>query len=181
VLTITGKNESGLPIFRGRFIREQLLCETPPPPPPVVPALPESRAGESDRQRLDRHRTDPACGGCHALLDPLGFALQGYDLIGRPRTTDSAGLPVDTRGSFSGFDTVEFDGPVELGSALARRDGVTGCLARHMFRYATGRVETSADTCRIAAAVQAFSDRGRGFRALVLAQVARDEFRYRRR
>jgi len=179
VLTLTGKNESGLPIFRGKFVREVFLCQSLPPPPPDVPAIPEPVPGETDRERLDRHRTDPACNGCHALLDPLGFGLHEFDVIGALRSVDSSGAPVSAEGSFDGYDRVDFDGALELSALLREDPAVAACVVQHLFRYATARRETDDDACAIATIDAAFADSGHSLVAALIAHVRSDEFRHR--
>lgn len=178
ILTLTGKNESGLPIFRGKFVREVLLCEALPPPPADVPAIPEPQAGESDRERLERHRSDPACNGCHALLDPLGFGLAEYDAIGARRDSDSSGAPIDSRGALDAAGTQTFDGPHELAALLRDDPRTTACIVGQLHRYATGRRETDADACTLDALQQTFDDGG-SLVELVIAIVRSDAFRHR--
>lgn len=177
--TVTGKNDAGLAIFRGKFIREVLLCESLPPPPQNVPAVPDPVAGESDQERLSRHRTDPACSGCHALLDPLGFGLAELDAIGRWRELDSTGAPVDARGSLSGWDGYEFDGAVELAAMLRSDPAVAECVVRQLFRWSAGRRETEADTCTLDGLAAEFEASDHSLLALLVAYVRSDAFRFR--
>lgn len=179
VLTLTAKNESGLPIFRGKFVREVLLCQSLPPPPADVPSIPEPVPGESDRDRLDRHRTDPACNGCHALLDPLGFGLAEYDAIGKLRSLDSSGAPVDARGSFDGYDEFDFDGALELSALLREDPAVADCVMRQLFRYATARRETGDDACALEQLGSAFADSDHSVVEALVAWVRSDAFRHR--
>jgi len=177
--TVTGKNDAGLAIFRGKFIREVLLCESLPPPPQNVPAIPDPVAGESDQERLSRHRSDPACSGCHALLDPLGFGLAELDAIGRWRELDSTGAPVDARGSRSGWDGYEFDGAVELAALLRSDPAVADCVVRQLFRWSAGRRETDADTCTLDALATEFEASDHSLLSLLVVYVRSDAFRYR--
>ena len=100
-LTITSHATRTSPVLRGKYILENILNTPPPPAPPNVPALAERRHGGKDsrtlRQELEAHRKDPACASCHALMDPIGFALENFDGVGRWRTEDR-GLPLDTSG-----------------------------------------------------------------------------------
>src|SRR6188768_1780025 len=87
-------------VIRGKFILDNLLGSPPPPPPPDVPSLDEASLAMKKmtlRQQLEKHREDPTCNSCHAKMDPLGFALENYDAIGRWRTQDGES-PVDTSG-----------------------------------------------------------------------------------
>lgn len=179
VLTLTAKNDSGMPIFRGKFVREVLLCQSLPPPPSDVPSIPEPVPGESDRERLDRHRTDPACNGCHALLDPLGFGLAEYDAIGKLRSLDSSGAPVDARGSLDGYEQFDFDGALELSALLREDPAVTECFVRQLFRYANARRETSDDACALESFRAAFDDSDHSVVEALVAWVRSDAFRHR--
>ncbi len=120
--------KEGSPTLRGKFMRDALMC-TPIPPPPgnVALELPEPPADKplTKRQRLEIHRTKPACAGCHSYMDPLGLPLETFDAIGRFRTTDH-GLPIDPSG--------EFDWAAGRRRARARRDPQRGRLGRGMPR-----------------------------------------------
>lgn len=174
VLTVTGREGVTTPIIRGRFIREALLCDDLPPPPPDVPVVPDPIEGEGERERLERHRTDPACAGCHALLEPLGYGLARYDAIGSLRDDD-----VSAEGSFDGSEEPDFDGAAQLQSLLRDDPAVASCLVRHVHRYAFGRVEADIDACTIDQLELAFADAGRSFEELVVALVRSDAFRHR--
>ncbi len=140
ILTVTSYATRTSPVIRGKWILENLLGVPPPPPPGNVPALEEAKKGVKDlsvRERLAAHREDPACAGCHALMDPVGFSLEGYDAIGRWRSFD-AGRPVDSAGGFP--DGSEFDGVDGLEQALlARPDVFAGVVADKLLTYAIGR------------------------------------------
>src|SRR5262249_29522697 len=115
---------------------------TPPaPPPPNVPSLKErSENGRpaSVRQRLEEHRTNPGCASCHAPMDPLGFALETFDAIGRSRTRGEAGAPIDASAVLPSGDT--FEGPGGLRSALlAHREQFAATVTEKLLAYALGR------------------------------------------
>lgn len=176
VLTLWSHATLTSPTLRGKFIRTNLLCEdVPPPPPGVVTSLEEETAGTAGtlRDRLERHRTDPACAGCHSKMDPLGFALEDYDPIGRFRTTDN-GLPVDAS---SEVDGTPVDGAGELGAALAESTKVAECVARRLYRFATGHLEIETEERAIRELGEAFAENGHSFRQLVLAVALSDGFR----
>jgi hypothetical protein len=180
VLAASAKNEAALAIHRGVFVREQILCDEMPPPPGEVPAIPAPIAGQNDRQRLERHRRDPACKGCHAMLDPVGFGLARFDMIGGLRSVDSSGQPVDARGSLSGFDGApEFDGAPGLARVLRESPKTAACIARQLFRWSHGRHEFAADECLLAQVEGAFRQAG-SLRAVLTGFVRSDAFRYRR-
>ncbi len=136
------------PVLRGVWVLDSILGTPPPPPPPDVPELdaPEhARAGRGAREVLAAHSRSPSCAGCHDRIDPLGFALEAYDVLGRWRETDAGG-PIDTSGRLP--DGTEFDGPGGLKQVLlARKRLFVRNLARRMLGYALGRGLVPADTC----------------------------------
>ena len=140
ILTATSYANRTSPVLRGKFVLESILGAPPPPPPPDVPALEEDGSAarpQSTRARLEQHRRNPACATCHAKIDPLGFALENFDPIGRWRDTDN-GVPVDASGTTA--DGTTFDGPVELRQALlARQDLFVATVTRKLLTYALGR------------------------------------------
>ena len=102
VLTVTSYATRTSPVIRGKWILDNVLGVPPPPPPPDVPALKENTGGGgknlSIRERMAEHRENPACSGCHQLMDPVGFSLENYDAVGRWRTVED-GKPIDVAGS----------------------------------------------------------------------------------
>jgi hypothetical protein len=144
VLTATSNPERTSPVKRGKWVLEAILDAPPPPPPPGVGVLDESAdaAAASLRERLRRHRADPACAVCHDRMDPLGVALEPYDAVGRWRTTDE-GHPVDATATLP--DGRVLDGPAALAAALREERGFLRSLARHLLTYALGRGLGEAD------------------------------------
>ncbi len=142
------------PVLRGAWILDSILGTPPPPPPPDVPALEKAHEGEapkSMREILSQHRADAACAGCHSRIDPLGFALENYDVIGRWRDEDG-GKPVDNSGEL--VDGTSFHGPDELKTALLeRKDQFIRNLTSKMLGYALGRGLTLEDSCTVDAIV----------------------------
>jgi hypothetical protein len=129
------------PILRGNWVAEVLLGDKLPKPPKGVPRLPEDEAAESltVRQLVEKHSTDPACAVCHVRIDPFGYALEAFDAIGRLRTKDLGGRPIDTRVVL--FDGTPADGPPGLRQYLAtkKRDAVERQFCRKLLGYALGR------------------------------------------
>jgi len=163
------------PTLRGRFVRQYLLCqEIPPPPPGVLTSIPESTGPRTLRQRLSQHVTDSTCAGCHNLMDPIGFGLEHFDALGVYRTTDN-GLPVDATGEVDG---VSFRNARGLATALRNHPRVGPCVSRQLFRYATAHKETDAEAAGLRALATQFQTDGHRLRALVVALVASDGFRY---
>ncbi|MEN9674114.1 MAG: hypothetical protein RIS76_10 [Verrucomicrobiota bacterium] len=140
VLTQTSYPLRTSPVLRGKWILEEILGTPPPPPPPLVATLPPDdkvREGQTFRQRLEAHRKNPNCSACHARLDPLGFALENFDPIGRWRT-EVDGQAVDAGGTLSNGDVVK--GPSELKDALlARKSLFVRHLTEKLLAYALGR------------------------------------------
>ncbi len=141
ILLTTSNPTRTSPVMRGKWVLEALLDDPPPPAPPVVPALPrggEATEHDSLRQMLERHREDPACAACHRRMDPLGFALEPFDAVGRPRYR-AEGVPVDASAELP--DGTRFDGPAGLRDLLlgARRPDFIRSLLRHLSMYALGR------------------------------------------
>lgn len=128
------------PVLRGQWVLGALLGSPTPPPPPNVGELPEGEhvEGLSLRERLSLHRADPACAVCHDRLDPVGFAMQRYDAIGRWVETDAAGQPIDDRGTMP--DGTELAGVVGLRAyLLANKERFYRQIARKTLGYALGR------------------------------------------
>lgn len=141
------------PINRGLFVRGKLLCQEMHPPQGDIEQLPEAPvAGVTTRQEVSQHSTDPACAGCHALLDPPGFALESFDQLGRRRDTEN-GKPIDSSGTM--ISAGDLDGAFTRGEELLARFGrsqtVRRCFAQEYFQFAlTGdavRPVAEADRC----------------------------------
>ncbi|MEO6785690.1 MAG: DUF1588 domain-containing protein, partial [Chthoniobacteraceae bacterium] len=128
------------PILRGNWLSEVILGEKLPRPPKGVPVLPdEAPQGLTERQLIERHSSDAQCAKCHQRMDPFGFALEGFDAIGRARSKDAGGLAIDTRAKLA--DGTAFDGLGGLRSYLmnTRRDDFLRQFCRKLLGYALGR------------------------------------------
>jgi hypothetical protein len=140
ILTATSYPNRTSPVLRGKWLLETLLGSPIPPPPPNVPALKES--GEdgqprSVRERLDLHRRSPVCAGCHQRMDPLGFALENFDALGKWRNA-SDGAPVDASATLS--DGTQFRGLPGLRNLLSnRKEDFVRTLTEKLLAYAAGR------------------------------------------
>jgi len=178
ILTLTSSNEAATLIHRGKFIRDAILCDSPPPPPADIPVL-AAMDGESAAEQLDRHAADPVCRGCHDKLEPLGIGFQRFDSLGRYRSVDAQGASVAQAGRINGFEPAAFDGPADLAARLAQAPEVSACLVKQLFRYSFGRSETDADSCTLYQLGQGFQKSQHSFSALLLDLVAHDAFRYR--
>jgi Protein of unknown function (DUF1592)/Protein of unknown function (DUF1588)/Protein of unknown function (DUF1585)/Protein of unknown function (DUF1587)/Protein of unknown function (DUF1595) len=142
VLTLTSVADRTSPVLRGKWVMEVLLGSPPPPPPPNVPDLAEVGAAHDGRlltvrERLELHRASPACSSCHRVIDPLGLALENFDVTGRYRMKDSE-RPVDAVGQL--FDGTAIDGPTGLRNALLeRKETVLRTFTEYLMTYALGR------------------------------------------
>ena len=126
ILMMTSVADRTSPVLRGKWVMEVLLASPPPPPPANVPALEETN-GVADarllsvRERMEQHRTNPACTSCHRVIDPLGLALENFDVTGAWRIKDN-GVPIDPSGTL--YDGSAMSGPVGLRQALLKRSDV---------------------------------------------------------
>jgi hypothetical protein len=141
ILTVTSYPNRTSVVQRGKWILETLLGSPPPPPPPDIPELkPQAKDGRllTAREQMDQHRSDATCRSCHVRMDPLGFAMENYDGVGRWRVKDSGG-PIDPSGKLP--DGTEFQGPAGLRKALltGHRDEFIGTMTEKMLTYALGR------------------------------------------
>jgi hypothetical protein len=138
-------------VLRGKWVLENILGTPPPPPPPNVPDLKEDLASQhlTMRQRMEQHRSNPACASCHAQMDPIGFALENFDGVGQWRTAETVNLwnhytsitsrtPLDTAGAFP--DGSRFEGPAGLRNILLNhREQYVTTLTEKLLTYALGR------------------------------------------
>ncbi len=169
------------PVHRGVLVRTNFLCQTLPPPPPEVDnAPPDPDPNATTRERFAQHTSDPACAGCHVLIDPLGFGLENYDAVGAYRTMEGD-LAVDASGEVVAADvTGKFDGGVELAAILAQSDDVRECVAEQWFRFAFARTATDRDDCSMEQIVTAFAEADYDVRVLLRGIALSDAFRHRR-
>lgn len=170
VLTLTSHPTRTSPVKRGKWVLEQVLGTEPPPAPRDVPPLPEARENDSLplRTRLEQHRADAACASCHALLDPLGFAMENYDAIGRWRTMD-ANHPLDTTGRLISGE--RFQDWSELRAILVQghQDDFLRCVTEHLLTYALGRGVTYHDKLAVREIVRRNMLANQGFQDLIMA------------
>ena len=174
-------NQSG-PVFRGKFVRQNILCQQLPPPPNVVTiVVPAPNPNLTTRERFAAHTGAPACASCHALIDPIGFGMELYDGIGRARETEN-GRPVDSSGTLDGADGVsrDFVGGAELARLLAESEEAKNCFVTQFTRFAQGHTETVNDVCGINQNTQAFKATGTNIRELILSMISSDSFIRRR-
>ncbi len=186
ILTLTSTAIRTSPVQRGKYVMEVLLGTPPPPPPPNVPALPENaelRTGHvakplSVRQRLEEHRKNPNCAGCHKMMDPIGFSLENFDVLGVWRTNDS-GFRIDPSGKM--FDGAKLDGPASLRQAiLGHSDLFLQTFTENLLAYGIGRVLEPSDMPVVRSVAREAARNNNRFSTLVLAIVKSTPFQMRR-
>ena len=188
VLKVTANGTVTSPVIRGIWITDRILGQPIPPPPPGVPAVdPDTHGATTIREQLDKHRADPVCAACHARIDPTGFALESFDVIGhwrdayrsrgagQPtpvvfpggwRPSYKIGLPVDCAGKLP--DGKQFADVKELRQILlADPDQITRNLAKHLLTYATGAPLSYADRSDMETIVKESKDHGHTVRKLI--------------
>ena len=178
VLTVTSYATRTSPVLRGNWILENLLGAPPPPPPPDVPDLEDTGSAEglSIRERLTRHRANPACATCHARMDPYGFGLENFDAIGRWRGTGADGQPIDASDVLP--DGTAFDGPSELREAILQRPRTfVETFTRKLLTYGIGRGLEYYDAPAVRRIVGQAADRDYRFSSIVAGIVMSDAFR----
>jgi hypothetical protein len=180
VLTVTSYATRTSPVLRGKWVLENLLGTPPPPPPANVPALKDNTVSASlpIRERLAEHRSNAACAACHRLIDPVGFALEQFDAVGRWRAADE-GRPVDAAGGLP--DGSSFEGVAGLEAALLKRPELfVRTLTEKLFVFALGRAPEEADAPAIRKVVRDARPDGYRFSSLILGLTASAPFQMRR-
>jgi mono/diheme cytochrome c family protein len=180
ILNLTANPNRTSPVLRGAWILDRLLGTPPAPPPPNVEALGENRAGQpakTVRERIELHRSKPACMGCHGVMDPLGFALENFDTIGQFRTLD-AGARIDPSGVLP--DGTVINGPEDLRRALtARPDQFVQALTENLLTYALGRSIDYRDMPAVRKIVRGAGADNYRFESIVRGVISSDAFRKR--
>ncbi|MCA9581423.1 MAG: DUF1592 domain-containing protein [Myxococcales bacterium] len=180
LLALHAKPDRSSPIHRGIFVREALLCQTPPSPPDNVPPPPEVDRMKTTREQFAMHTESTTCNSCHRLFDPIGLGFEHFDGMGRYRE-DEWGFPIDARGEI--VETKDANGPyegvIELGQKLSESEQVRECVSTQWFRFSYGRAETEEDACSIATIQQQFAAANYDIKELLVALTKTPAFRYR--
>ncbi len=176
-LTMNAHETETSPTLRGKYVRERVLCQDVPPPPDDVDIdiTPEPGAPPKTlRERLEQHRDDPACAGCHAFIDPPGMLFEHFDSVGAWRTDDN-GYPIDATGDLDG---APLENARELAEALERDERVGQCIVTQLYRHTQSRLDDRGEEAALAELDALFAAKGYRFRELLVALVTHESFRY---
>jgi hypothetical protein len=183
-LAVQAHPDQTSPVLRGKFVRSHLLCTPPPSAPPDVDITPPAvTEAATARERFSAHESaGTSCAGCHTLMDPIGFAFENFDAIGKYRTTEG-GKTIDVSGEIVG--TIDpalagaFKGVREMATKLAASQDVRNCVATQWFGYAAGRNVGEGDTCSLRSMQQTFASSDADLVELVVATTQADAFWFR--
>lgn len=180
LMSATANAYEGSPFARGRLIREKFLCQMLTPPKEPVPELPPPSPDLPTRERYEEHTKDASCQGCHALINPPGFAFLNYDALGGWLTQDG-GQPIDASGVLVGVGggARPFTNAVDLATALVDTEEARQCISKQWFRFAFGRAETLADRESLDHVYTKFVESDLNLRELIVALTVSPSFRYR--
>jgi len=180
ILALTSLGNRTSPVLRGKWVVEVLLGTPPPPPPPGIPDLEETE-GVSDgevlttRRRMEMHRSNPVCAACHNVMDPIGLALDNFDVTGKWRIREN-GVPLDTRSTF--YDGTEIATPAELSNALLKRPvPMVHEFTANLMAYALGRRVEYYDHPTVRAIVARAEKNYWRMSSLILGVIESDAFR----
>ena len=182
VLLLTSVADRTSPVIRGKWVMEVLMGTPPPPPPPNVPAFDASpSAGQgrllTTRERMEAHRANPTCNACHRFIDPIGLALDNFDVDGTWRIREN-GTPLDTRGVF--YDGTPISKPSELVDVLLKRPiPLVRNFTGNLLAYALGRPVEYYDQPTIRAIARVAEADGYRMSSLIMGVVASDPFKMR--
>ena len=174
-LTMNAHETETSPTLRGKYLRERVLCQSVAAPPDDIDLNLEPEQGEARtlRERLEQHRDNPACAGCHAFIDPPGYLFEHFDSIGAYRTQD-AGYPVDSSGNLDGVTLADAR---QLSDLLADDPRVGRCMVTQLFRHANGRLDSLREQPALDDLDRRFAEAEYRFRQLLVELVAHESFR----
>ena len=178
-LTTRAKEIQTDPVQRGKFVRERIFCQgLPPPPQNVVITAPVITPNSTTRQRFIQHEAEPACAGCHTLIDPIGLVFENFDAIGQWRDKEQ-GIAIDVSGDLTSTDvTGPLNGVVEMAGKIAQSPEAASCFARQWFRFAFGRADSAADDARIATITTSFREMDEKVQDLLVTLTTTPDFRF---
>jgi hypothetical protein len=175
------KGDQSSPVFRGKFVREQLMCQILPlPPNDLVIEPPPLDSTNTTREQFEVIGANPDCSGCHALMNPVGFMFEHYDGIGQWRDTQN-GKPIDATGEMINSKDLDgnYDGAVDLASKLAQSQQVAQCVTSQWFRFAYNRTVSAEDSCTVDELDKAFAESGYNIKELLVTLTQTRAFLYR--
>jgi hypothetical protein len=181
VLLVTSAANRTSPVQRGQWVLENLLGARAPNPPPGVETnldeKPDAAKARTLRARMELHRSNPTCASCHSIMDPIGFALENFDLVGRWRELDGDAR-IDATAEM--VDGTRLNGPASLRQALLDRSGMFVTVgAEKLMTYALGRTITAQDMPAVRAVVRGAAANDNRFSSLVLGVVKSAPFQMR--
>jgi hypothetical protein len=183
VLVQTSLANRTSPVLRGKWVMEVLMGTPPPPPPPDIPALEETAESKNGkmlttRERMEMHRANPTCNACHRFMDPIGLALDNFDVTAKWRTREN-GMPLDTKGDY--YDGTPVTTPAELLRALSARPvPLVRTFTENLLAYALGRRTETFDQPTIRAIARAAAANDNRLSSFVLGVIKSDAFQRRR-
>jgi hypothetical protein len=182
ILTLTSHAIRTSPVLRGKWILDNILGTPPPDPPPNIPALDDRKTSArvaTMRERMASHRANPVCAACHTMIDPTGFALEGFDAIGRYRRVDEWFNEIDTSGILP--DGTSFDGAAELREALVQHpERFVSTFTEKLMTYALGRGLEYYDMPAVRKIVREAEVSGYGIQSIIIGIVNSYPFQHRR-
>lgn len=180
ILAVTSHPDRTSPVKRGLWVLEQLLCQAPPPPPPDVEGLPPPvDPSMGIKQRMARHSSDPSCSGCHVMMDPIGYGMENFNVVGAWRRKEEvSGAPVDPSGVLPGG--VHFKDGVELRTLLKSDPELEHCIAQHLLAYGLGRGPAQEDACTLEDITRKAGAGGGRLSDLILSLTRSEAFTHRR-
>jgi hypothetical protein len=170
------------PVFRGKFVREQLMCDSLPlPPNDLVIVPPDLDPDKTTKEQFEEIGANPTCAPCHNLMNPIGFVFEHYDAIGQWRDTQND-QPIDAVGDVIETRDIDgtYDGAVELAKALAESQQVSDCVVSQWFRFNYNRTVTANDGCTLDSLHENFTATGGDIKELLVAMTQTNAFLYRR-
>ncbi len=181
ILTVTSRVNRTSPVLRGKWVLANLLGTPPLPPPPDIPPLNEKKEeveGLTMRQRMQEHQSNPVCASCHAGMDPIGFALENFDAVGKWRSSEG-GVPIDASGTLP--DGTQFDGPAGLRKVLlSRPQQFVQTVTEKLFTYALGREVQYYDSGALREILREAAPGGYRWSSLILGIIKSTPFQMRR-
>lgn len=174
-LTMNAHETSTSPTARGKYVRERLLCQPVPPPPDNIDTNIDDEMGEAKttREKMEKHREDPSCAGCHMFMDPPGFLFENFDSIGAFRTLDN-GYPVDASGDLDGKPLANARDLADLLPSDAR---VGECMVTQLYRHGSSRLDLPLERTGLREISASFAAGGYKFRDLMVLMVTSEAFR----